>query len=109
MKPRTTARLALMLSIAIIAGEAVASDPVRHSGQASAHSAMAVGEFALAGAKLATGAVAVPLMISGGVGALSGEAGSSLWHAAGGTIGDPLPVADETYVTTPSPRDAMAE
>ena len=109
MKTHTTTLLALLLSTALAAGEAIAGDPVRHSGQASAHSAMAVGESTLAGAKLVAGAVAVPLMLSGGVGALSGEAGSSLWHAAGGSIGEPLPIAEETYITTPSPRDAMAD
>jgi len=100
---------ALLLAAMLYTGTAAAGDAIEHSGQASVHSASAVGELAIAGAKFVTGAAAVPLMASGAVGTLSAEAGAAMWQSAGGRIGAALPVTGDTYVTTPSPREAMSE
>jgi hypothetical protein len=42
----------------------------------------------IVGLKIASGIAAVPLMIVGEIGSLSGQAGESLWEAANRPIGD---------------------
>ncbi len=100
--------LPIVLLGALATTPAVAGNPLHHSGQASTHSVQAVAASTLAGASVVSGIVALPLLVGGEVGAVSGRAGETLWQAAGG-VAKPLPITDETYLSTPSPAEAMAE
>ena len=78
-----------------------------NAAQASAHMAAASGHAIVGVTKLASGAVAVPLMISGAVGKASGKAGEVLWNGA--EIGKPLKVSDETVTAGPAPDQALEQ
>ncbi len=69
------------------------------------HSAQAVALSTVAGLQLVSGAVAIPLMITGEIGKASGEIGESLWEEANA----PLPITEEVFTAGPTPADAMAE
>lgn len=99
----------ILTVLALHTPAAMAAGSTNHSGQASTHSALATSHATVAGAKLAAGAVAVPLIIVGEAGKASGAAGEHLWDAAHASIGAPLPVADETYLTGPAPDIAIQQ
>jgi len=99
--------LLFVMAVASLGNSVLAGAAVTHSGQASAHSVQAVGHAAVAGARFASGSVAVPLAFSGAVGKSSAAAGTALWDAANAPIGDPLPISDKTYMTGPSPDQAI--
>lgn len=86
-----------------------AGQVVNNASQASGHSVQAISHAAVAGAALVSGSVAMPLMISGKIGEVSGAAGNGLWEAADTPIGTPLPISDETFLTGSSPDQAMKE
>ncbi len=90
----------LSLSMPVFAGGSAKhfSDSLDHSAQALAHSTVA-------GFKLVSGAVAIPLMISGEIGKASGEIGESLWDEAN----TPLPITEEVITDGPTPAEAMAK
>ncbi len=90
----------LSLSMPVFAGGSAQhfSDSLNHSAQALAHSTVA-------GLKLISGAVAIPLMMSGEIGKASGEIGEALWEEAN----TPLPIAEEVITAGPTPAEAMAE
>ncbi len=71
-----------------------------HTGQASGASSQAVGHSVAGTAKLASGAVAVPLMSAGAIGQASGQAGKALWSDAN----KPLPIGDEAVTAGPPPK-----
>ncbi len=90
----------LSLSMPVFAGGSTQhfSDSLDHSAQALAHSTVA-------GFKLVSGAVAIPLMIGGEIGKASGEIGESLWEEAN----TPLPITEEVITVGPTPAEAMAK
>ncbi len=89
---------------------AVSSQPVSAAGSlphvvdASVHGSKAAGHSLAAGGKTVAGVAAVPLMAIGVLGEISGEAGEELWEQASGK---PLPIADETVTSAPTPAEAM--
>lgn len=85
----------------------MAAGPSEHSAKGSEHSIHALTETSVAGAKLTSGIVAVPLMIVGDVGGASGQAGDALWDSATQPIGQPLEITDEIITSTVSPEQAM--
>ncbi len=95
-----SAAILLSISIPVYAGGSAQhfSNSLDHSAQALAHSTVA-------GFKLASGAVAIPLMMSGEIGKASGEVGETLWDEAN----TPLPSTNEVITVGPTPAEAMAK
>jgi hypothetical protein len=85
----------------------MAQGSVQHSGQASQHSAQAVGHTMVGSAKGVSGVAAIPLGVAGSVGHLSGEMAKELAGAAHAPIGEPLPITDATVSAAPSPAQTM--
>lgn len=106
MKHRLTLT-ACILATVLSAAPAMAGEAFHHSTQASRHSAEAIAHSVVAGAKVAAGAVSVPLRVVGAVGEASGHAGDELWKAANAPAGTPLPIAEETVTAGPSPGEAL--
>jgi hypothetical protein len=90
----------LSLSMPVFAGGSA-----QHFSDSLDHSAQALGHVTVAGLKLVSGAVAIPLMMSGEIGKASGEIGESLWEEANA----PLPITEEVITVGPTPADAMAK
>ena len=86
---------------------ALAQGSIQHFSAAMGHSAQAVAHTVTGSAQLASSAIAMPLKVSGAVGAVSGQAGDALWKIADEPIGQPLPVTDETITAGPDPAQAM--
>ena len=99
--------LPILVTALLNATPVLAGGALTHSGQASRHSAQAVGHTLVSGAKFVSGSAAVPLGLSGGIGRVSAAANSDLWEYANTPIGDPLPVTDETYQVGPPPNEAI--
>ena len=99
----------LALSLSCTAVVVHAEGSVNHSGQASKHSALAVVEGGVSTAKVASVAVAAPLVIAGGVSLVTGsviaESGSSVKsnHAHQG----PLVISDTTVTADPAPNQVI--
>lgn len=98
--------LAGALGIALSA-PAAAGGASQHFSNALANSLEAIAQGSVAGLKLVSGAVAVPLMISGEIGKVSGQAGEELWQEANTHIGTPLVITDDVITAGPSPAEAM--
>ncbi len=101
--------LKLSVSALMIFGSinAKAAGPSQHSGEASANSVQAIAHTSIAGIKLASGVTAVPLLIVGEIGKISGQAGEELWEETNRPIGEPLEITDEIITSGPSPEDVM--
>jgi ABC-type transporter Mla MlaB component len=54
----------------------------------------AIVQIPVAGARVATGAVALPLMFVGEIGKISGQAGEALWEQANGSNSEPIHTSD---------------
>jgi len=90
----------LSLSMPVFAGGSA-----QHFSDSLDHSVQALGHVTVAGLKLVSGAVAIPLMMSGEIGKASGEIGESLWEEANA----PLPITEEVITVGPTPADAMVK
>ena len=99
--------LALSLSFSTVAVHAEGS--TYHSGQASKHSALAVADGAVSSAKVASVAVAAPLLVVGGASVVTGsviaESGQKIKssHAHQG----PLVISDKTVTADPAPNQVI--
>lgn len=99
--------LALSLSFSTVAAHAEGS--AYHSGQASKHSALAVADGAVSTAKVASVAVAAPLLVVGGASVVTGsviaESGQKIKssHAHQG----PLVISDKTVTADPAPNQVI--
>ena len=100
---------AILMTALLNSHTVLAGGVVRHSGQASAHSAQAVGHTVISGAKFVSASAAAPLTFSGATGKFSAAAGNRLWETADTPIGDALPVTDKTYLIGPPPDRAMRQ
>ena len=96
-----------VMSLAVV--PALAGGVSQHAGDSINHSAQAVAHSSAAGAKLVSGAIAVPLMLSGEIGKATGEMGEALWDDANQPIGTPLRVTEDVITVGPSPAEAMAQ
>jgi len=99
---RTIGSTAILLSLSI---PVYAGGSAQHFSDSIDHSAQALGHVTVAGLKLVSGAVAIPLMISGEIGKAIGEIGETLWDEAN----TPLPITEEVITDGPTPADAMAK
>jgi len=98
--------LSLALSSTLTANPALASDSANHASKAGKHSVLAVGHGLASTAKVASAAVAVPLLVVGSVGVVSGAAGSALMTSAIGH-NEPLTITEITITADPSPKAQM--
>lgn len=107
--------LAFAIGAAVAAGPAAAggvatqlSQAGTHSVQAVAESGQAVGHSVVGAGKVASAAVAVPLLAVEQVGAASGAVGDVLWDAASDEPAA-LPVSPDTVTAGPLPNEALTE
>ncbi|MFW5426312.1 MAG: hypothetical protein ACKE8G_07425 [Methylophagaceae bacterium] len=100
-------KLVAISSMLFGSASAMAAGSLQHLSQASAHSAQAIAQTSVAGVKIVSGVVALPLMLAGEVGNVSGQAGHALWDSANQPIGEPLAITDEIITSTVSPDQAM--
>ena len=100
-------KLAIVMPLLFGSMNVMAAGSLQHLSNASAHSVQAIVQTSVAGVKIVSGVVAVPLMIVGGVGEASGQAGDALWDEATKPIGEPLAITDEILTTRVSPEQAM--
>jgi len=87
--------LSMLIATPVFAGSDNASE-------ASKHSALAAGHSAIAGSQVVSGAVAVPLIVAGQLGEVSGEVGEHLLEHA--VTPRKLEISDEVIVADPAPR-----
>ncbi|CAB1078606.1 hypothetical protein D1AOALGA4SA_6343 [Olavius algarvensis Delta 1 endosymbiont] len=96
----------IFLATGIFAGNALAQDPIGHSGRSLAHSgqsikhsAQTIGHGSMAGARLTSGVVAIPFKVAGGVsgttGHISSQMGDDLWDTA---EGKPFELTDQNFI-----------
>lgn len=93
--------------ILLVSTNAFAAGSFEHSNQASKNSVQAVGHSSVAGGKVLSGVVAIPLTIAGDIGEMSGEAGDVLMEQANKPIGEPLEITDEVITAGPSPKEVV--
>ncbi|QHJ13041.1 hypothetical protein FX988_03299 [Paraglaciecola mesophila] len=108
-----------ILSTTVIgAAKANAAGSVQHSAQASKHSALAVTEGVASTAKVASVAVAAPLIVTGGISLVTGsviaQAADSIKsnhgshkHADKNTEVEPLVISDTTVTVDPAPNQVI--
>lgn len=96
-----TYHIALSLLLAAHAADAPAGGSAAASAKALEHAVQAVGYSLESGFKLVSGAVAVPLTLSGELGQASGDLGAQLWDAANAPPGEPFPISDEIVTARP--------
>ena len=99
---RTIGSAAILLSLSM---PTFADGSAQHSAASLDHSAQAIAHATAAGLKLVSGAVAIPLMMSGEIGKASGEIGEALWEEANTS----LPITEEVITAGPTPARAMAK
>ncbi|WP_339724214.1 hypothetical protein [uncultured Paraglaciecola sp.] len=104
--------IALVFTLCITTITAQAEGSTHHSGQASKHSVLAVSHGAVSTAKVASAAVAVPLMVAGSVALTAGAASVK----TGTSIGDlasrpahhgPLVITETTITADPAPNKVL--
>lgn len=105
MKNTNTTTIITFAIILGLTGPAHAQGSTRHFSKAAGHSANAIAHASIGTGKLVSGAVAVPLMVSGEAGKASAELGTDLWNEAN----KGLPITDEVITVGPSPADAMTQ
>ncbi len=99
---RTICSTAILIGLSTLV---YAGGSPQHFSDSLDHSAQSLGHLTVAGLKLVSGAVAVPLMMTGEIGKASGEIGESLWEEAN----TPLPITEEVVTAGPTPADAMVK
>ena len=77
------------------------------SAQALNHSFQAIGYSIEGSLKIASGAAAVPFMVVGEIGKVSGEIGHELWEEANSPPRGPYPVTDEVITVGPNPAEQL--
>ena len=93
------------ITMALLANQACAADSVQHSGKAIKHSALAVGTSVVSTAKVASVAVAVPLVVAGSAGVASVAAADSLHHKSKKV--EPIEITEITITADPAPNKVM--
>lgn len=96
-------KLAALVITSAFAAPVLAGGSAKHFSNAVNHSAQAVAHTTVAGLKLVSGAVAVPLLVTGEIGKASGQAGEALWEDAN----TELPVSEEVITAGATPAEAV--
>lgn len=106
--------IALIFALSTTSISAFAEGSTHHSGQASKHSVLAVGEGAISTTKVASTVVAVPVIAAGSVvlsaGAASVHTGASIAEAASHPHHHhrPLVITETTITADPAPNKVIA-
>ncbi|CAB1060741.1 hypothetical protein D1BOALGB6SA_5508 [Olavius sp. associated proteobacterium Delta 1] len=115
---KKTITVIIFLAALIFTGNAFAGNSIRHSGkslshsgQSIKHSAQGVGHGSMAGAKLTSGVIAIPLKVAGEVSATAGHisntASEDLWNTASGNA---FELTDQSFIKTGlPPHEAIQE
>lgn len=106
----TTIALVFTLSITSVAAQAEGS--THHSGKASKHSVLAVAHGAVSTAKVASAAVAVPLVVAGSVALTSGAASVKTGASIANSTSrhhhhGPLVITETTITADPAPNKVI--
>ncbi len=72
--------------------------------ETSSHPVEAIAQIPITGLRIATGAVAIPLMIVGEIGSISGQAGKKLWEQATHQNAESMQAADTKKPTNNNER-----
>lgn len=102
---KTTISSTIALTIALGSTQVYARDSAQHTSKAGKHSTLAVSHGAASSAKVASAAVAVPVLIVGSAGVASIAGGSALIDSA--TKPEPLTITEVTITADPAPNQAM--
>lgn len=109
MKKLTTLLVSTLITLSSF--NSAAQSAVEHASQGSRHSALASAHSTVAVGQVASGIVAVPLLIVGSTAVVSGAAGVSLLDAASGNHAikhnAPLEVSDIIITADRSPAEQM--
>lgn len=106
------------LFISLFSTGTIAGGSAEASARALESSVQAIGYTLQGGLKLVSGAAALPLVVAGEIGRVSGEAGRSLWDEANAPPVDmtgtpvtrgPLPVTDEIVTAGPKPGEQLEQ
>jgi hypothetical protein len=100
IRPITSAVILFCVSAPVFAGGSI-----QHFGNSIDHSAQAIAHSTVGGLKLVSGAIAIPLILGGEIGKVSGEIGATLWDEANTT----LPITEEVITAGPTPAEAMSK
>jgi len=100
-------KLILIISMCSAASTVFAGGSAEASAQALNNSFEAIGYSVEGGLKLASGAAAIPFMVVGEIGNVSGEVGHGLWEEANSPPNGPLPVTDEIITVGPNPAEQL--
>lgn len=93
------------ITMTLMATQACAADSVQHSGKAIKHSGLAAGTSVVSTAKVASIAVAVPLVVAGSAGVASIAAADSLDHKT--KKAEPIEITEITITADPAPNKVM--
>ena len=112
MKLTTIALVFTLCATSMTSITAQAEGSAHHSGQASKHSVLAIGNGAVSTAKVASAVVAVPLVIAGSVtltaGAASVHTGASIADSASSRHHHgPLVITETTITADPAPNKVI--
>lgn len=99
--------ISAILSLMLLSQPAMAQGSVNHSVQSLKYSAQASGHTVIAGAKLSSAVVAVPLLTVGAIGAVSSEAGKAFLESSSADFNRPLNISDESVTAGPTPDNAV--
>lgn len=109
MKPFT--KLIASIVITLYSFNSMAQSASEHASQGSRHSALASAHSTVAVGQVASGIVAVPLLVVGSAAVVSGAAGASLLDAASGDHSikrnEPLEISEITITVDRSPAEQM--
>ena len=93
------------ITMTLLTTQACAADSTQHSGKAIKHSALAVGTSVVSTAKVASIAVAVPLVVAGSAGVVSITTAESLHHKT--QKAEPMEITEITITADPAPNKVM--
>jgi hypothetical protein len=98
-------KLTLILTLSLGATVLYAEDSTQNASEAGKHSTLATSEGITASTKIASGVVAVPLIVSGGSAQASTAAGDTSMQQAGSE--EPLEITEKTVTADPAPQTVM--
>jgi len=97
------------LAHTVVAADTHSGQAVEDSVKASTNASGSAAHSVAASGQVTSAASAAPLMMSGAVGAASGESGEALMQSATAPIGTPLEITDEAIMAGPPPDQALMQ
>ncbi len=101
-----TCNLVLTMILTVTSMQSFANSGGSENGSAaSKYSALAASHGTVTSAQIGSAVVAIPLMVAGSVGQVSGQVGSKLM--ANAIVDGPLEITEKTVTVIPSPKKMM--